>query len=150
MSYVPNHNIYLRSTDSPFNNFIRLLTPKSRVAPLKYISLPRLELCGALLSVQLTEKIIGSIDLRVDKIYHWCDSTITLSWISKEPNHWKTFVANRVAEIQQLSDVSQWRHVSSQDNPADIISRGINPGKLAQYNLWRNGLQWLSENQSSW
>lgn len=80
----------------------------------------------------------------MDKEYYWGDSTITLSWLRSHPQKWKTYVANRVAEIQRLTDPSNWYHVSSGDNPADLISRGVLPDELENKNLWWQGPHWLS------
>ncbi|GBN28947.1 hypothetical protein AVEN_262211-1 [Araneus ventricosus] len=61
---------------------------------------------------------------------------IVLCWLQKEPCYLKTFVANRVSEIQKLTNVDQWRHVSSNDNPTDLISRGVDPDRLSESSLW--------------
>jgi len=67
--------------------------------------------------------------------YYWSDSTITLVWIAGEPYQWHTFVANRTAEIHQLTDKHQWYHLRSENNLADLLSRGINPGELQRNRL---------------
>ena len=73
--------IYLRSTDSENNHTVQLLCAKSRVVPLKKISLPQLELQAALLLAQLTDSISAALSLKIDKRYFWSDSTVTLCWI---------------------------------------------------------------------
>lgn len=70
---------------------------------------------------------------------------LALAWIQGEPSQWKTFVVNRVTEIHEVSQKSQWRHVRSQDNPADILSRGTRPEILKNHKLWWNGPVWLTE-----
>ncbi|XP_055942606.1 uncharacterized protein LOC129972482 [Argiope bruennichi] len=72
---------------------------------------------------------------------------IVLSWIKKETSQLKTFVANRVATLQDLSCQEQWRHVSSGDNPADLISRGVNPSKMLESNLWWEGPAFLKNSE---
>lgn len=108
--------------------------------------LPRLELCGAVLLALLTKKVTQALDVPINDIYYWSDSTIILSWIKNEPNKWKTFVANRVAEIQRTTNKASWYHVKSEDNPADPLSRGISPDKLESTNIWWTGPKFLQEN----
>ena len=142
--------IYLRTLSQQGAWTVRLLCSKSRVAPLKSVSLPRLELCGALLLAQLAARVKQAIQLDIDREYYWCDSTIALAWIQGQPNRWKTFIANRTSEIQALTHVDSWRHVVSPDNPADIISRGTSPDKLINSSLWWVGPPWLSQMANQW
>lgn len=142
--------LYLRTVNSNGEVYTRLICAKSRVAPLKCLTLPRLELCGALLAAQLTDKVICALDMKITSVYFWTDLTIVLSWLAAPATQWKTFVCNRVAEIQRLTKISQWRHVSSDQNAADIISRGCNPDKLLDCSLWWSGPAWLAESEDCW
>ncbi|XP_050303785.1 uncharacterized protein LOC126741423 [Anthonomus grandis grandis] len=137
--------VYVGSMNNNKNQ-IRLLTAKSRVAPLKKQSLPRLELLAAHLLAELIHKLQNILDMNISKITYFSDSTIVLSWLRIEPCHLKTFVANRVARITQISDVERWRHVRSKDNAADIISRGLNPKELSENYIWFNGPEFLKNN----
>lgn len=137
--------VYVKSSTSDNENVVKLLCAKSRVAPLKTLTLPKLELCGALLLARLVQKITEALTLQITDKYYWCDSQVTLGWLAREACNWKTFVANRVAEIQERSNKDRWHHVRSEDNPADVISRGINPEQLHNCDIWWNGPQWLSQ-----
>ncbi|XP_044575206.1 uncharacterized protein LOC123259014 [Cotesia glomerata] len=123
--------IYFRSTSPNGKVYTRLICSKSRVAPVNSVSLPRLELCGALLLSTLYNAVRESFTLQIEDTYLWCDPTISLHWIHTAPYRLKTFVANRVAEIQKRTVNCHWRHIPSADNPADFVSRGQLPAEFA-------------------
>lgn len=142
--------VYVRSKGQNGTIQVHLLCAKSRVAPLKSLSLPRLELCGALLLAKLMTSVCSALTVPIHDIYYWTESTIVLSWLSAEPQLWQTFVRNRVSEIQQLAQINKWHHVFSANNPADIISRGVSPKEIANSALWRNGPSFLSQRPELW
>jgi len=114
--------MYVRSSDGRGNTTVKLLCAKSPVAPLKTVMIPRLELCGTLLLARLYHEVKDALSIIPDKTTFWCDSTVVLHWFRTSPNLLNTFVASRVAEIQILTERFEWRHVRSEDNPADAIS----------------------------
>ncbi|XP_043259051.1 uncharacterized protein LOC122401156 [Colletes gigas] len=142
--------LYVRSIDELGHIKTKLLCAKSRVAPLKVVSLARLELCGAVLLASLVSTIHEINAFNFDSVRLWTDSTVVLSWLRKEPCTLKTFVANRVSEIQQKTDIAVWHHVQSGDNPADLISRGQSSAEFLNDSLWRHGPAWLANNVADW
>ncbi|XP_011685530.1 PREDICTED: uncharacterized protein LOC105448572 [Wasmannia auropunctata] len=141
--------IYLR-TEGDNEYHVGLLCSKSRIAPNKTISLPRLELSAALLLAQLLDKVRNSFDLSHMGIFLWSDSTIALNWLTSPSRKWTAFVANRVGEIQRLTKIESWRHISSSNNPADILSRGLDPHELISSSLWWQGPKFLQSRQEQW
>uniref|UniRef100_A0A182PX57 DUF5641 domain-containing protein n=1 Tax=Anopheles epiroticus TaxID=199890 RepID=A0A182PX57_9DIPT len=142
--------VYVRSEHANGSIEVCLLASKSRVAPLKPLTIPKLELCASLLSARLHEKVSRALDMQLDNVYFWSDSTIILQWIRAPARTWKTFVSNRVSEIQELTHGCDWRHVAGKQNPADLISRGMAADQLLISKLWNNGPEWLSNAKSSW
>ncbi|XP_050547903.1 uncharacterized protein LOC126909511 [Daktulosphaira vitifoliae] len=142
--------VYIRSTDENGHHTVRLLQAKSKVAPIKTISLPRLELCAALLLARMVNGIVPKLKCKFERQFYWTDSSVTLAWISSPSAKWKTFVAHRVGEIQDKTSINDWCHVRSEDNPADLISRGCTPNELRINAMWWNGPHWLKEEYEKW
>lgn len=138
--------IYLQAIDNDNKSSSLLLCSKSRVAPVKSktITLPRLELCGAIVLVRLLQNVKRALKIKFDEVHAWSDSTIALAWISGDPSRQKTFVSNRTAEIQSILPSEHWHHVDGSENPADLISRGISLTNLIQNKIWWEGPDWLS------
>lgn len=141
---------YIQSISELGHTTVNLLCAKSRVSPIKSLTMPRLELCGALVASQLYDKVTRSLSLHIDDAFFWTDSTIVLAWVKTPPNLLKTFVSNRVSEIQTKTDQTKWFHVSSSDNPADLLSRGVNPILLKSCDFWWHGPPWLSKGFNAW
>ncbi|GFW49132.1 integrase catalytic domain-containing protein [Trichonephila clavipes] len=142
-------SIYLKSISALGEVKVCLVTSKSRVSPLKQISIPRLELCGAVLAAKLMKKVKEALNLQITAVYFWSDSTIVISCIHRESRELKTFVANRVSKIHQLSSRDQWHHIASEQNPADVLSRGLLPEELRDDSLWWHGPELLQSTYST-
>ncbi|XP_064486179.1 uncharacterized protein LOC135398725 [Ornithodoros turicata] len=142
--------VYLRVEAETGHVFVNLLTAKSRVAPIKRLTLPRLELMGALLGARLMKCVAGIVAQGPVQCYLWSDSTVALCWIHSPASKWKPFVSNRVMEIQLLTDPSRWRHCPGHCNPADLVTRGISSDALVGSSLWWEGPPWLREHEEHW
>ncbi|KAH9634311.1 hypothetical protein HF086_011571, partial [Spodoptera exigua] len=128
------------------------LCAKARVAPINKLSLPRLELCAAVVLADLVKFVLDTYNnkMSINSTHLWSDSTVVLSWLRSHSSRWNTFVANRVSAIQDVVPVESWHHVASADNPADVCSRGQLPHDLLQNTLWWSGPSWLSQTFNHW
>ena len=137
--------IYFRMPKSDNEFCVSFVMSRGKVAPIKRITLPRLELLGALLSARLINFVKSALHLNDDvKLFCWTDSQVALSWIKGDPARWKMFVANRVIEIQTLTSPANWFHCPGKGNPADLISRGVTGDQLISSDIWLKGPKWLS------
>ena len=102
----------------------RFVAAKSRVAPLKKLTVPQLELQAAVLATRLHQTVMKETRFQVERSIFMTDSSIVLGWIKSTTRKFKSFIANRVGEIQTNSDPSQWRHIPGDVNVADDVSRG--------------------------
>ena len=156
--------IYIRSIDYNGKIRVRIACSKSRVAPInksnddglgskvkkEKVTIPRLELCAALTLARLYKSVHSALDLSITRTILWSDSTIVLHWLKKSPQTLKVFESNRVREIQTLEKNIEWRHVKSDDNPADALSRGQYPTEFSQNKIWFSGPSWLSKQERFW
>jgi hypothetical protein len=116
-----------------------LVISKAKLAPVKKITLPRLELLACLVASRLLKVVKKALNL--PEIHYKCytDSQIALHWIKGDANRYKPFVANRVQEIQDLIDPSSWSHVAGKENPADLLTRGLSAVSLKGSSVWIKG-----------
>ncbi|XP_058802015.1 uncharacterized protein LOC131670431 [Phymastichus coffea] len=142
--------VYLRIDNGDGTFAVSLLAAKTKVAPVKTVSIPNLELLGAVLTVKLVRHLQGLEFVRSAPVRLWSDSRIVLMWLKKHPCHWKTFVANRVSLIQTELPSATWDHVPTKQNPADIASRGATPAELKSLDLWWQGPPWLASHSQAW
>ena len=140
---------YLRSQDRDGKTYSYIVMAKSRLAPLKTLTIPRLELQAATLATRQDALLRRELDVELESSQFWTDSTIVLQYIFNQERRFHTFVANRVAEIRGKSEVEQWHHVSTKDNPADDASRGVTAGSLG-LSRWQHGPAFLLEPPKAW
>ena len=117
---------------------------KCQVAPLKVLSLPQLELMAALIGTRLAKFLLDTLSSRYPnlKVKIWLDSEIVLYWINSN-RKLKQFVMHHINEMKGLFPVSMWNHCPTDQNPADLLTRGITTSQLQLSSLWNNGPTWL-------
>jgi hypothetical protein len=127
-----------------------LMTAKSRVTPAKAESVSRLELNSAVIGLRLGHAAAIAYCMDPKQIYFWTDSMNVLYWINTPANKLKTFVSNRVGQIQAHSESKQWRHVPTDQNPADIATRDISMIDMVNSELWWKGPKFLELPETNW
>ena len=127
-----------------------LVTGKSRVAPVKSVSVPRLELQAAVTATRLAAQIKRECEFEIKRTVYWTDSQVVLAFIRNNTKRFKTFVANRLTIIHEHTKPSEWRHVTSLQNVADIASRGIDASDEHNLKLWLHGPEFLKHDESKW
>ena len=141
----------LRNEDGQIS--CNLLLGKSRVAPLKKITVPRMELTAACIAVKFVNIVTREMDYEFDRVCFWTDSMSVLRYIKNTTSRFHTFVANRLTTIHEGSSPDQWRYVPTSHNPADIASRGLNLTNVkSESNLerWLHGPEFLVKPESEW
>ncbi len=141
---------YLRTTDEQGHIHVAFILARSRVAPRKCLSVPRLELSAALTGAQLAKVIQTELSLNLHTVTLWSDSTTVLNWLTSESCRYKVFVGTRIAEIQTLTDTAEWRYIDSAHNPADHITRGLTLTQLASPHQWSSGPDFLLQPSDQW
>ena len=143
---------YLRLVDELDRTHCTLIMGKTRLSPLKTMTIPRLELCAATIASQIELDLRRELHLpyELEPSIFWTDSTTVLRYINNETKVFHTFVANRVQKIRNNSEPSQWRYVPSGDNPADLPSRGLKVEEFLKNNQWKNGPEFLWHSKQYW
>jgi len=144
--------VYLRVSDRDNRVSMFLLGCKTKLAPTKTLSIPRLELCAAGLLARWLSRIksILSSQIVIENVFAWSDSSVVLSWLNTPHVSYKVFVSNRVHKINELLPSCRWFYVSTEMNPADCASRGLRPSELAQHVLYWKGPTFLHQFGESW
>lgn len=141
---------YLRLTNKDGRVHCAFIMGKSRVAPLKQTTIPRMELTAVVVAVDMGKLLKRELQMNLLDSIFWTDSTTVLKYIENETLRFKTFVANRIATIRETTTPQQWRYVSTSVNPADCASRGLMPTKFMRNQSWFHGPAFLKGPECQW
>ena len=141
---------YLRQCYIEGEPSCRLIASKSRVAPMRAVSIPRLELMAATLGANFAKDLAKSLGVEKCQLTFWSDSMDVLHWIRSKSREYKPFVGNRIGVIQRETTPERWRYVPTAQNPADVLSRGTTVAALANESKWWDGPTFLKRNQIDW
>ncbi|XP_018316899.1 uncharacterized protein, partial [Mycetomoellerius zeteki] len=142
--------VYLRSSNVKGEVATSLICSKTKVAPLKKMTIPRLELLGACLLTNLISRVLQALEFKEAPIILWTDSSVVYTWINGHPSRWKDFVRNRVCSIHETLPQAIWRFIPGKDNPADCATRGLTPTQLSTHSIWNFGPNWLKQPHQRW
>ena len=141
---------YFRQMDENGKIHVSLVIGKSRVSPLKPITIPRLELTAATVAAKVADLVKRELAIRNISDVYWTDSQIVLGYIYNEARRFRVFVANRVQQIRNFTDKNQWKYIESQRNPSDAASRGITVDDSDKVQAWFEGPEFLWKKDDEW
>ena len=141
---------YLRLVNNKRETTVSFVMSKARVAPIKQVSIPRMELTAACVAVRVNQMLKRELTIQVKETYYWTDSMTVLRYIQNETARFQTFVANRLAVIHDGSIPDQWRYVNTSLNPADVSSRGMKVQEFLLREDWKNGPEFLLHSEEDW
>ena len=122
---------------------------KSKVAPKKQLSIPRLELCAAVVATRLARLVVREHGLVLERVVFWSDSTTVLAYLRDTSKRRPAFETHRIKLIRKLTDIEDWRWVDTQQNPADLYSRGLSPRHAQRAAEWLQAPQFLLRDEPS-
>ena len=152
--------VYIRVIKNNGHACVTLISAKTKLSPIRSLkspakpenrmTIPRLELRAALIAARMIRSVAEELDIPIDRCFAWSDAKIVLSWIYSSEPVGNSLIEGSITQIQELLPPKAWRYVSTNDNPADIASRGTIPSLLAQKRSWWHGPEWLESTPSSW
>ena len=141
---------YLRAVNAEGNVHCSLLLGKSRLAPIRQMTIPRLELSAAMIAVRMDRMLSREISLEIQDSVFWTDSMIVLQHIYSCSKRLQTFVANRLSAIHEGSKPRQWRKVGTKENPADDVSSGLKGFDMISSHRWKRGPEFFWQDDTAW
>ena len=141
---------YLRLEDEHGKVYTSFVMGKARVTPKRTVTIPRLELAAAAVSVKIADALKEELEYENIEDHYWTDSKVVLGFISNESKRFHVYVANRVQLIQDHSSPSQWHYVETGSNPADEGSRGMSAKNFIEKSKWIEGPDFLKEPRAKW
>ena len=141
---------YLRAVTAEGKIHCSLLLGKSRLALIRQMTIPRLELSAAVIAVRMDRMLSRELSLEIQDSVFWTDSMIVLQYIYSCSKRFQTFVANRLSVIHDGSTPRQWRKVGTKENPSDDVSRGLNGFHMISSDHWKRGPEFLWQDESAW
>ncbi|XP_040196099.1 uncharacterized protein LOC120929000 [Rana temporaria] len=139
---------YLKIIDPSGRSNVGFLLGRAKLAPKPAHTIPRLELCGATLAVEVAEFLQNEMDSEIDQVKYYTDSKVVLGYICNSVRRFYVYVANRVERIRKVSRPEQWNYVPTGLNPADIATRSVSAVVLTQ-TIWFSGPKFLSDQSST-
>jgi hypothetical protein len=129
---------------------VKFVFAKSRVAPIKTLSIPRLELQAAVLATRIAVSVKKELRLPINSTLFLTDSEVVLKWVKSEQQRYSQFVHHRIYEITETSSNEEWRFISGRENPAEYCSHGLRPTQLDNQHRWFDGPLFLQRPVSQW
>lgn len=123
---------------------VRFVMAKAKLSPRPESTIPHLEVCGAVLAVELVELILDELDLKPDAVKFYCDSKVVLGYIFNDSKRFFAYVHNRVHRIRQTTSPEQWHYVPSEQNPVDLATRSVAASQLMD-TRWFKGPDFLNK-----
>lgn len=146
--------VYIRVLDAPRDNCVFLIGTKTKLAPLKPLTVPRLELNAAVLLARWMERLKSVLDPQLTitntNVCAWTDSSTVLSWLTTPHTAFKIYVSNRIHQVHSLLPGCRWHYVHSESNPADCASRGVMPSELPSKLLYWRGPDFIHQVSPEW
>lgn len=141
---------YFRIIDPAGTAHCSLVAAKTKVAPLKPLSIPRLELQAAVLGTRLLNFVLQSHTVTIKKRYLWSDSSTVLAWLKADPRKYKQYVACRIGEILTETEANEWQWIPSKLNPADLATKWGNGPSADARSIWFTGPTFLQRPENEW